>query len=746
MSNQRVQQHDISDCGPACLVAILNHWGRLEPIHALRDLSGTTLSGTSLAGLLRAAKKLECDTKALEADLEGLQSLELPVVLHWDHRHWVVLWKIDAKRARFLVGDPAEGRNVWFSQADLGSHWTGKLLWLKPSARFERGRFVGKRGLSGLLEHLSHFRGSNAALLEVGASSLALTLLGLVSPILSQVLFDRVLTFREQMLLPSLLVAIFLLSGVQTAFEVARGLTSSFLAMRLDFRLHLGYLDHLLHLPLRAAETRLPGDLLSRFSDLSKIRGVLLSAMVEVPSSLLSLILSVALLVLYNPRLALVASLNIPLQLGYLLILSPRLRALSRIELKKSAEVSSFVLAAIEGLPALRSGRAEDWAFSKGRNLISGLMDTTWRAVSLNSWGNSIFGLLGHLGSLLTLWYGATQVLSLDLSVGQLVAANALMQNALGSLSHLTSTATAFQEGIVASDRLAEVLELPAETARGLELQALETALEVQGVRFGFVPERPILRNANLRLERGSYSVLLGANGSGKSTLTAILARLLEPDSGRVLWDGVALCDANLESVRDRVFVLRQEVPVFATSLRENLTLGREIDDQTLRALLADLDITHLERRLPEGFDSNVGGESPHRFSSGERQLLGLARALLSNADLLVLDEPSATLDLEREARVVEVLLALKGSRTLLVVTHRPALLEPADQIFSLEHGEVRILEAAAAGVPQEPDKPNLEPGHGLNLDPNRISVQANQVKEQLAALAGAMALSNQNV
>jgi ABC-type bacteriocin/lantibiotic exporter with double-glycine peptidase domain len=724
-----VKQHDISDCGPACMVAILAHWGRLEPIHSLRDLSGTTLSGTSLAGLLRAAKKLECDSKAFEADLDGLRTLELPMVLHWDHRHWVVLWKI-GKRG-FLIGDPTEGKNVWFSAADLEAHWTGKLLWLKPSVRFERGRFVGKRGLPGLLAHLSHFRGSGGAILEVGAASLALTLLGLVSPILSQVMFDRVLTFREQMLLPSLLIAIFLLSGIQTVFEVSRGLTSSFLAMRLDYRLHLGYLDHLLHLPLRAAETRLPGDLLSRFSDLSKIRAVLLQGMVEVPSSIMALIVSVVLLVIYNPKLALVASLNIPLQLAYLLILSPRLRQISREELRKSAEVSSFVLAGIEGLPALRSARGEDWAFGKGRNLVSGLMDISWRAVSLNSWGSSIFGLLGHLGSLLTLWYGATQVLSMDLSVGQLVAANALTGNALGALSHLTGTVTAFQEGVVASDRLAEVLELPAEHSHGLDLQPLTTALEVEHVRFGFVPERPILRDVNLRLERGSYTALLGSNGSGKSTLTAMLARLLEPDSGRILWDGVPIVDANLETVRDRVFVLRQDVPVFATTLRENLTLGHEHDDARLRELLTNLDITHLERRLPEGFDTQVGGESPHRFSSGERQLIGLARALLSSADLLVLDEPSATLDVDREARVVEVLRGLTD-RTVLVVTHRPALLEPADQILVLEEGVVR----PRTQIEFEPEV----------LVPTEASAETvlerRHVQGQLAALAGALALN----
>ncbi len=688
-------QENMMDCGIVCLRSILNYFGKTFHNSILRDAGVVSSSGTSVYGLFSAAKKLGLEAKVLSADLEDLPSLpSLPVILHWDNNHYVVLWKLRTARGqtKALIGDPADGRNRWMPLAEVGRHWTGKLLWCQPGVDFVRGNFSGKRGVAGLLAHLQHFKGSWGSLLEVGLGTLVLTLLGLGAPLLSQVLFDRVLTFREEMLLPYLLGAIFILSGFQLVFTAVRGVISSHLSMRLDYRLHLGYLNHLMRLPMRQHESRLVGDLLQRFSDLSTVRTVLSSLMIGVPSAVFSLILSTVLLVMYNPSLALVASINIPLQLLYLLILAPQLRENSRRAMKKSGEVQSFVLGSLEGLSTVKALRAEGWALERGRQQVSGLMDFGWRGLMLNTWGTSVFGLLGNVSSLFTMWYGATQVLQLNLSVGQLVAANALMGSALGAFSTLTSSVLSVQDGVVASDRLAEILEVEQESTKGIRsLPPLRSGLEVSGLRFGYFSERPFLKDVSFALPKGSYSALLGANGGGKSTLAAMLCKMLEPDAGRMIWDGIAYADASAEAVRERVLYVRQEVPVFYASLRENIALGADLEDAELWRALEDVGLDGVARRLPDGLETTIGGETLHKFSTGERQMLGLVRALVSTADLVILDEPTATLDLEREQRVLRVLTALKGRKTLLVVTHRPALMEPADQILHLVDGEIRV-------------------------------------------------------
>lgn len=648
-----------------------------------------------MLGLRTAAVKLGLEAKVLSAGLEDLaDSPSFPMILHWDNNHYVILWKLRTSRGvqQALIGDPADGRNRWMTLEEVGKHWTGKLLWCQPGPDFVRGNFGGKRGVAGLLAHLQHFKGSWSNLLEVGLGTLLLTLLGLGAPLLSQVLFDRVLTFRESTLLPYLLGAIFLLGGFQLAFSVVRGVISSHLAMRLDYRLHLGYFDHLMHLPMRQHESRLVGDLLQRFSDLSTVRVVLSSLIVGVPSAVFSLIVSAVMLTIYNPSLALVASLNIPLQLLYLLVLAPLLRENSRRALKKSGELQSFVLGSLEGLSTVKALRSEPWALERGRAQISGLMDLHWRGLTLNTWGTGVFGLLGNLSSLVTMWYGATQVLGMNLSVGQLVAANALMGSALAAFSTLTSSVLSVQEGVVASDRLAEILEVEQESAKGIkELPPLRNALEVSGLRFGYFAERPFLKDLEFALTKGSYTALLGANGGGKSTLAAMFSKMLEPDAGRILWDGVPYRDVSASAVREHVLYVKQEVPVFYASVRENIALGADVDDVALWHALEAVGLERVVRRLPDGLDTPIGGETLHKFSTGERQMLGLARALVSPADVLILDEPTATLDLEREARVLEVLRDLKHHKTLLVITHRPALMEPADQILHLVDGCIRV-------------------------------------------------------
>ncbi len=691
-------QHDPRDCGIACLRSVLFAQGNLSSVDSLRQIAATTTSGTSLLGLRSAAQRLGFEAKALTAELEDISGLELPCILHWDSTHYVLLWRVH--KGRVLIGDPALGKNIWWNLEDVNKHWTGKLLWLRPGANFIRGNFSGKRGWAGLLVHFEQFRGAGQVLLEIALGTLILSVLGLSAPILSQVLFDRVLTFREEQLLPYLLAGIFILSGFQTAFGSVRGYISSHLAMRLDFRLHLGYWDHLLRLPLRQHETRLVGDLLQRFSDLTMVRNVLSSLIVGLPSSVFSLVVSVILLITYNPMLALVASVNIPLQLAYLFILSPMLRENSRRGLKKSGEVQSFLIGSLEGLSTIKAWRAENWALNRGRQQISDSMQIAWQGMMLSTWGGVVFSLLGSLGNMLVLWYGATQVLKLELTVGQLVAASGLMGNALGALSGITSAVMGIQEGIVASDRLAELLEIPTETDKGIrELQALEQGLEVQGLKFGYLPEIPILKSASFSLPKGSYTALLGSNGSGKSTLATILARMQDATEGKVLWDGIALTDVAAGAARERVLYLRQDVPLFYATLRENIALGAELEDMQLWAVLGAVGLEQMARRLPDGLDTTIGGESLYKLSSGERQMLGLSRALCSRADVLILDEPTATLDMERERRVVQILTQLKHSKTLLVITHRPALIEPADQVLSLEDGMVRVLEKAALGM-----------------------------------------------
>ncbi|MDW8426894.1 MAG: ATP-binding cassette domain-containing protein, partial [Meiothermus sp.] len=275
--------------------------------------------------------------------------------------------------------------------------------------------------------------------------------------------------------------------------------------------------------------------------------------------------------------------------------------------------------------------------------------------------------------------------------VGQLVAAYGLVQNAVGALGALSGAVLALQEGSVASDRLMEVVELePEPEGQAQTLPPLQNAVQIEDLSFAYLPERPLLKNLSLTLPKGSYTVLLGPNGAGKSTLAALLSRMLTPSGGCIRWDGHDLSELPPAAVRERVAYLRPEVPLFYATLRENLTLGRHLPDETLWQTLDAVGLRETARRLPEGLETTLGGDSLYRLSSGEKQMLGLARALLSGAELLILDEPTATLDPTKEAHIVELLARLKGPLTLLVITHRPALLKPADQVFYLEEGRLR--------------------------------------------------------
>lgn len=380
---------------------------RYEPLYRLRDWAGTAQVGTNLLGLHRlhrAAKRAGMETRGLEADIEGLCQLTPPAILHWEHNHYVVLVRLTPKRAQ--LADPARGL-VWVTLDELQRRWTGRLLILRPGTRFQRGNFTGLRGERGLLSHLVHLRGSVSVLMQLIFATVALSLLALGAPLLSQALFDRVLTFREENLLPMLLAGIFALVLFQTLLASLRAHVATGLSMRLRHQLSLSYLDHLLRLPAARLDTRLPGDLLSRFGDLAQIERTLRNLVVNLPPAVLTLLLSFGLLFTYNPRLALVALLILPVHLLYLGLLVPRLRENNRQRLAKGAQVNSSVLGNLEGFATLKALRGENWALSRGREQVSGFNDLIWKGFLLSNWGGAAIGLLASALSLFLLWYGA---------------------------------------------------------------------------------------------------------------------------------------------------------------------------------------------------------------------------------------------------------------------------------------------------------------------------------------------------
>lgn len=686
-----VRQVDATDCGPAALAMLLMHFGRLEPLYRLRDLAGTTQSGTSLLGLKRAAEYLGLQATGFEAKLSELQQLDLPVLLHWENNHYVVLEKLEAKRAHLL--DPAVGR-VWVPLEEFSRKWTGKALWLEPSPGFQKGRFLGQRGLLGLASHLRHYQHFRAVLFQVAVVTLVLTLLNLGAPLLTQILFDRVLEKRENKILNTVLLGILSVSVLQAGFGALRNLLSSQLSIGLNRRLRLNYLEHLMQLPMRVHETRLVGDLVTRFSDLSRVRSVLSSLLLRFPATILSLVLSLLLLLTYNLRLALVALLTVPFQVIYLLWLAPKLQQNTRETRRKEGEMQSALLGNLEGLWTLKTFGSQNWAVKKVEGQIDEYLKLSWRGTVLANQSDLSIGLLESFGAMFVLWFGATQVLQSSLTTGQLVAAFALVLRTMSSISQIVDSIQSLQEGIIASDRLLEMLELSPEPVadKPMPLAPLKHELRIEQLNFGYLPERLILHNVNLKIGFGSYTAVLGENGAGKSTLASVMTRMFEPLSGQILWDNTPFSSINLETLRERIVYLRQEVPVFNASVKDNLFMGREPDLERVQYLINQIGFDGVVTRLPEGLDTIIGGDSPYRVSSGERQMLGLIRALLADSEVLILDEPTATLDQEREHRVVDLLWRLKGKRTIIVITHRPALVEPADQIVRVEAGRTQLF------------------------------------------------------
>lgn len=686
-----VLQHSEEDCGAACLATVARYYGRILTIGHAREVVGTGQLGTTLLGLERGAQALGFDAQAVKASpalIDQIEAAPLPAIIHWKGYHWVVLY--GKQRHRYVVADPGVGLR-YLKRQELVEAWpSGMMLLLTPDP--QRFDLQPDDTIPGIGRFLSQARRDRGLLLEVAALNLALGVLALAVPLALQVLTDDVLIRGDLDLLKTLVIGVGSLllfsSGLQ---HIQANLTAHF-SQRLELGLMLAFGRQLLRLPTPYYETHRSGEVTSRLRDIQDINALVTQAVITLPMEGFIALVSLAVMLAYNLKLfgvALAVTLAMPLPTVLVLrTLRQRLRDM----LVTSSENQAVLVETFKGAITLKASNAAPQLWSDLQIRFGRLGNLTLGALRLAVVTQVLALLAADLGTLVILALGSLLVIRQDLSIGQLIAFNKMNLNLVLFTSRLVMFAYEFVRVQTIMQRLAEVLEATPEEQevdRPWVTLSGEAEIVCTDLSFHYPGQPELLDHLSLRIPGGQVTAIVGASGCGKSTLAKLLARLYVPQAGQLRLGNFNQGDLALECWRQQVVLVPQEAHFWTRTILQNFRLSHP--QASFEAIVAACQITGADAfisRLPDQYRT-ILGEFGANLSGGQRQRLALARALVGDPPVLILDESTGALDPASEARVLAGLLAQRQGKTTILISHRPPVVNRADWMIVLEAGQV---------------------------------------------------------
>ncbi|GIQ68057.1 peptidase domain-containing ABC transporter [Xylanibacillus composti] len=688
-----VRQMDESDCGPACLATIMSMFGIRAPLSQIRELACTDMDGTNLLGMSKAALHYGFQARSVRISADGLAEVPTPCLVHTladsGRPHYQVLLRVEADSV--LLGDPDKGI-VRMSIPEFCKRWSGVLLLVSPTGDVRGGAQTPGRLARLLLLLIPHRR----TIFYIFGLSILYTVLGIASAFYYQYLLDELVPSQRMSLLHALSIALVSVYIVQVGLSALRTQWLIHIGRKLDETLQRKLYQHLLELPAAFFARRKAGEIVSRFMDAGKVREALANVSLTVFIDTLLVLIGGWMLFRQSAFLFLVTITVIPL---YVLLMGVSHRYLERANrrtMEHYAQLQAYVTDSIRGMETLKAYHAEQHAERETGGRLDSVLHAVWRQGSLLNAQSSIKLLLQFLSGGVILWLGAREVLRGSMSVGQLITYQALLVYFLQPIQNLVNLHPNLTTALVAGERMWDLMDLEKErtehAAVGNETEAIvpqdwKGPLSFDQVSFRYGTKALLLRSFSLTIRPGESIAFVGESGSGKSTLVKLLLHLYPPEQGEIRIHGVPIQHIDPGLLRSRIAYVSQELSFFHGTVLDNLCLGREIAHERIREVCRGCQLEEVIEELPRAYHTWLE-EGAGNLSSGEKQRLAIARALLRDPDVLILDEATSHLDVQLEEAILAYIRSSCKEQTIIHVAHRLHTIISCDRIVVMERGQ----------------------------------------------------------
>jgi ATP-binding cassette subfamily B protein len=684
-----VEQAEEMDCGAACLAMLCRHYGIAITLGKLRELANVTTQGATLESLARVGETLGFSTRGMQCTYDSLLGFELPFIVHWEGYHYVVVYGISPDQV--WVADPALGfRKMSVKEFERG--WSGTCLVFTPGQ--EQAELGAAR--SPWIRFVGYLKPYKKLLLHLFIATFVIQMLGVVPPLIIQNILDGVIVHQNLSLLHLLILGLIISSVFTQVMTTIRAYLANFMVRNMDFTMMSQFFKHTMSLPYSFFAKRKTGDILARFQENQTIRAFLTESTVTTLLNLLMVFIYFTIMFMYNVKLTLLLIAFVIPIVGLTVVATPRIKSYARDVFSASTDAQAFLMEALGGVETIKGMGMERPVRLKWEKKYVKALETQYRAQTFHIWVGLASQLLNAAVTIAILWVGANLVLSRELTIGQLIAFNALMGSVLGPLMGLVGLWNLLNDAGVAMERLGDVLDIepeqkPGDVASRVVLPDLQGEVRLENVyfRYGGNETAYVLENISLDIRPGELVAIVGRSGSGKTTLAKLLVGFYPPTEGKIMVDGYELSVIDKDYYRAQVGYVMQSNLLFSGTIAANIASGDEsMDRRRIEEVAKMADAHAFIAKLPLGYEQVVG-ERGMGLSGGQVQRLCIARALYHDPRLLVFDEATSALDTQSESNIIGNMNEILKGRTAVIIAHRLSTIMRADKILVLYEGAV---------------------------------------------------------
>ena len=686
-----IYQQDEKDCGVACIAMILKHYKTEIPIHKLRDFSGSDLDGTSAFGLKKTFEKLNFECLAIQADNSVWKEKELPlpliahVLIDDSFMHYVVVY--DVKGDFLYIADPAKGRHKQ-SIESFRKTWTGVLLLPTPKESYQ----PSKEKVAGLSSFLPIIWRQKSLVFHIVLASLFITFFGIGASYYFQGILDYFIPNQALSTLNIVSAGLIIIYLFRVLFEYSRSYLLVILGQRMSMSIMLEYFKHVLSLPMNFFSTRKSGEIISRFLDANKIIDALASATLSVFIDIGMIIIVGATLAIQNFTLFLITLISIPFYLLSIISFVKCYEKANQEEMSAGATLNSSIIESLKGIETIKAYNGELKVYHRVDSEFIKLMKKSFKTVTLDNVQQGIKHAIQLISSAVILWVGSYSVINGSITLGQLITYNALLVFFTDPLQNIINLQVKMQTAQVANKRINEIFAIESEkisenNEQNINEQVFHQKITIENMSFSYNLKSPTLKNISCVIPPHSKVALVGVSGSGKSTLAKLMVRFYNPTDGSINYGNTNHLDIGFNQLRNHVTYVPQESFFFSGTIIDNLTFGVE-KTQSFERIMEVCDAVHLSEFInqqPLRYNM-VLEEGATNLSGGQRQRLAIARALLKDSDILILDEATSGLDALLEQSILDNLFKLED-KTLIFIAHHLSIAKSCDKILVLHEG-----------------------------------------------------------
>ena len=689
------RQHGEFACGLACLSMIIKYHGGNARQEDLRNISGTSLQGTSLLGLYQAAKKLHFNPEGYEADMDSLKALKSPVILHIIKNkrmeHYVVCFRFE--NGKFVVGDPGENSISFLSEQELETIWQSKaLLTLEPTSDFVRQNSERKEKRQWLKNLIREDYPILTAALILG---IIIASLSLVTAVFSQKLIDDLLPSKNYEKIILGIGLFFTLLIARSGLDFLRNVFVLRQTQDMNNRLIDRFFSKILYLPKSFFDSTKTGEIITRMNDSRRIQQTLSYIVGNALIDVLALLLSIAYLLVYSWEMALIAMACFPFFALLVVLYNRKIMESQRNVMISYAATEGLLIDHIQGVNEIKAANKQS-VFKQSIQTMYGIFQQAgYKLGIVSTQYGFVIQIISAITSVSLIIVGVFNVLNGQLTLGELMAIIAIGSLIISSTANLSVVNVRLQEAGVALERFYEFLKAeqefePEKAASGENLitKGIETIhLQIKDLSFRFIGRKKLFERISMEINQGEIVTLFGEVGSGKSTLIQILQKHYLPESGEIIFNKKSITEYTVPLWRKHIGVVNQHTKIFNGNVFENICLGNYVNEaESIIQFCKEYDFNSYFDALPQGLNTLLG-EDGVNISGGQRQLIALARTLYRKPSLLLLDEPTSAMDSQTEQFVVDLLKRHKDQYAVLLVTHRKHLANFSDRIYVLGNG-----------------------------------------------------------